>query len=215
MNKKSKITIKGESELKRRFGILILITIFAFVLSACDSDSSNTKADTNTISSTDLSKMEKAILSTTSDDSFVFNFNIDNKYNEMSVQIEKYKKGDLVDDKLTQISLEVSDGKGAIIITSQKDNAEVNHPTFNIGINSGGSTGSTSVLDNDVDNKKGATGSFQENEISIEDGEAVLAGIVISKNENTSMSFRSNFYEESSEMEKYDVVYLFIAKLIK
>ncbi|QKY71419.1 hypothetical protein [Lentibacillus sp. CBA3610] len=197
--------------MKTRLGILILITIFAFVLSACDSDSSNTKTDTNTISSTDLSKMEKAILSTTSDESFVFNFNIDNKYNEMSVHVEKYKKGELVDDKLTQISLEVSDGEGTIIITSQKDNAEVNHSAFNIGISSGGSTGSTSVLDNDVE-KKGTMGTFQENEISIENGEAVLSGIAISNNENNSMSFRSNFYEDSSEMKKYDVVYLFKAK---
>ncbi|WP_010530575.1 hypothetical protein [Lentibacillus jeotgali] len=200
--------------MKRRLGILILTIIFAFVLSACDNDSSNINTDTNTISSTDLSKMEKAILSTTSDESFVFNFNIDNKYNEMSVKVEKYKKGDLVDDKLTQISLEVSDGEGTIIITSQKDNAEVNHSAFNIGISSGGSTGSTSVLDNDIE-KKGTMGTFQENEISIENGEAVLSGIAISNNENNSMSFRSNFYEDSSEMKKYDVVYLFKAKPIR
>ncbi|GAA0440854.1 hypothetical protein GCM10008983_17430 [Lentibacillus halophilus] len=196
--------------MKRRFSTLILITLFAFVLSACDSNS-----DTNTISSTDLSKMENAILHTTSDDSFVFNFNIDNKYNEMSVKIEKYKKGELVDDTLNQLSLEVSDGKGTIIIASQKDSDEVNHPTFNIGISSGGNTGSTIVSDNDVNNKKGTVASFQENDIPIEDEEAVLAGIVMSKSENTSMSFQSNFYKDSSEMKKYDVVYLFKAKPIK
>lgn len=202
--------------MKRRFGILILITIFAFVLSACDSDSSNAKTDTNTISSTDLSNMEKAILSTTSDDSFVFNFNIDSEYKKVSVWIEKYEDGELVDDKLSKLSSQPREN-GAIILTTQKKNEEAKKRTFNIGISTSGdtsgSTGSTVGVDREVDNKLSASGSFQVSEKSAKQGEAVLAGIIYSK-QNT-ISLRSNFYEDPSELKKYDVVYLFKAEFTK
>ncbi|MFD1363243.1 hypothetical protein [Lentibacillus salinarum] len=213
---KNKIAIKGGKELKTRFGILILITILAFILSACDSESSNTKTDTNTISSTDLSNMEKAILSTTSDNSFVFNFSIDSEYKKVSAWIEKYEDGELVDDKLSKLSSQ-SRENGAIILTTPKKNEEAQKRTFNIGINTSGdtsgSTGSTIGVDKEVDNKLSVSGSFQVSEKSAEQGETVLAGIIYSK-QNT-ISLRSNFYEDPNELKKYDVVYLFKAEFTK
>lgn len=200
--------------MKRTLNILILMTAFVFVFSACDHDNSHNKDKTNTVTSTDLTKKENAILTTTSDQSFVFDFNIDHTYDEITVLVEKYKKGEL-DKNLTQLTVGVSEGEGSIIVTTQRKNDDINYPVFNVGVSSGGTTGSTSVPDYDEDYKQGMMSSLQENDISIENGEAVLAGIIKSENDHSSISLRSNFYEDSNEMKKYDVVYLIKAKVMQ
>ncbi|QUW23614.1 hypothetical protein JSQ81_08980 [Sporosarcina sp. Marseille-Q4063] len=75
----------------------IIVALLVFVLSACVTNN----AKSNTISAVGLTERENAILSTTSDISFVFDFNTDSEYKEVSVWIEKYELGKLVDDKIS------------------------------------------------------------------------------------------------------------------
>ncbi|WP_163527206.1 hypothetical protein [Halobacillus ihumii] len=191
--------------MRKLFGVLIF-ALMIFVLGAC---SSNSKA--NTISAADLSERESAILSTASEHSFVFDFHLASESKKVSVWIEKYKDGELVDDKLNKLSL-MAEGNGAIIFTTPKEKGEEKKRTFNIGISSNGSTGSTVRLDNDVDQKLSFSGSFKINEKSVEEEEAVLAGIIYSEDKKDTISLRSSFYEDPSELQKYDVVYLFKAE---
>ncbi|WP_077602911.1 hypothetical protein [Oceanobacillus sojae] len=72
---------------------MILITgLTALTLAACGQNES----DANTISISELTEREDVILSVTSEQSFVFDFNIDDEYKEVAVWIEKYEAGNLV-----------------------------------------------------------------------------------------------------------------------
>jgi hypothetical protein len=70
---------------------------------------------------------------TTSDQSFVFDFNIDSEYKEVAVWIGKYESGELVDDELSHISTQV-EGNGSIIFASSKTNDIEQQQSYNIGI---------------------------------------------------------------------------------
>lgn len=129
----------------------------------------------------------------------------------MSVWIEKYKDGKMVNNNLGKLSFKPEES-GSIIFTSQKEHDAEKKRTFNIGISSNGSTGSTIASDNGLDKKSNIWSSFQVDKKSLDEGEVVLAGLVYSKGKNGTISIPANFYEDASEMKKYDVVYLFKAK---
>ncbi|WP_100010512.1 hypothetical protein [Lentibacillus sediminis] len=158
--------------------------------------------------------MESAILATASEQSFVIDFHKGSEYKNVSVWIEKYEDGELADDEIGRLSL-MAEETGSIIFTLPKENEEEKNRTFNIGITSGGSTASSTGLDNNLDEKSSLRASFQVGETSLEEGEAVLAGIVYSDDENGTTSISANFYEDPGEMEKYDVVYLFKAAFVE
>lgn len=200
--------------MKRLYAILIL-ALMVFALNACDNSNS-----TNTISVVELTEREDAILSTTSDKSFVFDFNIDNAHKEVSVWTEKYESGELVDDKLSHITTEVEES-GSIIFATSKTNEKEIQSTFNIGIESNGGTYSISNFDTNskvLDNMSSVWGNFQGEETSNQ-GEIVLANICYSEDENTMSSLSTDFYEDPEghmdELEEYDVVYLLKAEFIK
>ena len=176
----------------------------------------NNNAKSNTISAAELTERENAILSTTSDKSFVFDFNIDSEYKVVSVWVEKYEFGELVDDKISSITTQV-EGNGSIIFaTSKVDDSQKQH-TFNIGISGNGSMGSISSFDTnsyDLDAMSSVWGNFQEENNSIE-GEVVLASICYSSDGRMS-SLTTDFYKDvdghMNELEDYDVVYLLKAE---
>lgn len=200
--------------MKRLFAILIVF-LLVFALSACNNNSSKS----NTISAVELTERENAILSTTSDKSFVFDFNIDNEYKEVSVWIEKYESGKLVDDKISHITTQVEENGSIIFATSKRDDSQKQH-TFNIGIRSNGSTSSISGFDtisDGLDDMSSVWGNFQEENITIE-GEALLASICYSNDESMA-SLTTDFYKDVdghlNELEDYEVVYLLKTEFIK
>lgn len=75
---------------------VILMILLVFLLGACDNSSTS---ESNEIAGADLNEREDTILSTTSDNSFVFDYHIEKEYEEVVVWIEKYASGELVDDK--------------------------------------------------------------------------------------------------------------------
>jgi len=195
--------------------LFIILALLVFVLSACV----NNNAKSNTISAVELTERESAILSTTSDKSFVFDFNIDSAYKEVSVWIEKYELGKLVDDKISSISTPVEENGSIIFATSKADGSRKQH-TFNIGISGNGSLGSISNFEtnsDDLDAMASVWGNLQEENNSIE-GELVLASICYSSDGSMS-SLTSDFYKDvdghMSELEDYDVVYLLKAEFNK
>jgi hypothetical protein len=194
----------------------LILALLVFALSACGNNTSKS----NAISVVELTERENAILSTISDKSFVFDFNIDNEYKEASVWIEKHEAGELVNDKLSFLTTKVGTN-GSIILTVSKTNDNAKQHMFNIGISSNGGSSSISGFDknpNGLDNMSSVWGNFQGENTSIE-GEVVLASICYSNDENGMSSLTADFYKDvesnMNELEKYDVVYLFKTEFIK
>lgn len=192
--------------MKKLFSIVALSVC---MLSACVTNDSQS----NTISTVELSERENAILTITSDKSFVFDFDIDDEYKGLSVWVEKYEFGKLVDDKISSIITPV-EKSGSIIFATSKADRSRNSQTFNIGINGNEGTGSISSFDEeaaDLDKMSSVWSDFQEEKKPIE-GEIVLAAICYSSNESGMSSLPTDFYKDveghMSELEKYDVVYL-------
>ncbi|WP_017472366.1 hypothetical protein [Amphibacillus jilinensis] len=206
--------------MKKLFNMTIVLMV-VFIFSACSNDtnaSTNTNKNPNTIVDSELTDREEAILSTVSNQSFVFDFNIEDEYNEVSLWIEKYEFGELIDEQIGHFTTEVVKN-GSIIFTSVESEAI---QMFNIGVYSNG--GTTSIITSDIVSTKGVEdrSTVWENnseEIDVEDEEIVLASIGFSWDEDSMVSFSSEFYSDNErrieELENYGVVYLLKSKFTK
>ncbi|MBO0586678.1 hypothetical protein [Sporosarcina sp. E16_8] len=195
--------------------LITLVALLVFVLSAC----ANSNPKSNTISAVELTEREHAILTTTSDKSFVFDFNTDSDYKEVSVWVEKYESGKLVNDAISSLLTEVEE-KGSIIFATSNPDDSGKKQTFNIGIRGNGGISSVSNFEttsDDLDAMASVWNNLEGKSNSIE-GELLLAIIGYSSNETMS-SLSTGFYEDfegnRKELEKYDVVYLLKAEFNK
>ena len=191
---------------------IVISVLLLFVLSACNDSNSNT------ISLAQLTDRESAILSSSSDIAFVFDFNIDKENKEGNVWVEKYEFGNLVNDKIANLTTQV-EGNGSIIFTTSRTNHIQKQPTFNIAISGKDGLSSINAFDpdsNGIDNMAVMSANFPGESISIE-GEVVLASICYS-NDGSMSSLTADFYQDVdghiNELEEYDIVYLFKADLI-
>ncbi len=198
--------------MKKLFTIII-VTLVAFTLSACGNS-----LKSNTIVDADLTDREKAILSTTSNQSFVFDFNIEEKYKKISVWVEKYEFGKLVDEPIGPITTEILNN-GSIIFTIIEEDAIETQNLFNIGIISNGTTGkmttSTIVSTKGTGGRSIVWGKISE-EMDITNEQMVLASIGYSWGEGPLVSFSTEFYKDIErriiELENHEVVYLLRCK---
>lgn len=189
---------------------ITFLALLVFALSACN------LSNIGTISVVELSERENAILSTTSEYSFVFDFKNNSEYEEGAVWIEKYEAGKLVEDRLSHVTTQVEQS-GTIILAATTNNAK--QKTFNIGIGSNGGVSSLKGIDRnltDLDNMASVWGSFQ-GEKKLNEGEVLLGSICFSSNEIR--SFTLDFYEDfeghMDELNICDVAYLLKAEFIK
>ncbi|MGM0835121.1 MAG: hypothetical protein ACQEV7_03120 [Bacillota bacterium] len=199
----------------KSFFKLISTAMLVFTLGACNNEA---VSKSNTVSVDKLSEKENAILSTTSDKSFVFDFNIDNENKEVRVWIEKYESGVLVEDKISDLTAKV-EKTGFIIFTTSKKEVSQKYHIFNIGISSNDTFSSLSTFDTDSDEleKMSSTWSSFPDEITEVNGEVVLASICYSSTGDLP-SFTEDFYKDveahMNELEEYDVVYLLKTEFI-
>lgn len=201
-------------KMKRLFVILITgLSTLAFI--GC----SQNDADANTISISELTEREDAILSITSEQSFVFDFNIDDEYKEAAVWIEKYEAGDLIDDRLGYMTTQ-TEQSGTIIFSFSENDSE-NNNSFNIGIAVEGGVTSIHGSDpnlTDLENMSSVSGNIPEKQ-AVYNGEVVLASISYSQDEDGIQSLTTDFYEDAAshmnELEEYEFTYLLKAEFIK
>lgn len=200
--------------LNNKKGAHFLIILLVILLSACS------KSSANTITSVDLEAREDAIVSITSSEAFVFDFNVVPEYTEVSLWVEKYELGALVDEKVGYMSTETQNS-GSLIIATSKSNDQSHAQEFNVGVMNEGSVGSASFSDDNQPNVEGLlkiTGGFS-GEKEVTDEEIVLAAITYSSNEGGSSSLTTRYYQNPKdhmdELDKYDRVYLFKAKFKK
>jgi len=187
-----------------------MFVVLIGLMSACDSVG-NEKSDY--ISEADLDEREEMILTTVADQSFVFDYN-NTSYEEVSVWIEKYESGEMVNDELGYMTTDI-DEQGSIIFATAIDEEPHEKETFYLGVGDENGTSSSTPSDEAAltsENMSIVSGSFTE-EIAIDKDETVLASIAYSNDEHGVSSISSDFYENPEnnleELEEYDVVYLF------
>jgi len=141
--------------------IFTAILIFlVFSLCAC----TNNHKSNNTISEAKLTKRDKVILSTTSDKSFVYDFNVERSYKELSVWVEKYEFGKLVGNKINQIASGIKD-HGTIIFAISKTFNNQNQSVFNISINSDGATSTSNQIETIINDRlRGVSSTWGSNQ---------------------------------------------------
>jgi len=195
--------------------LFTIVAVSVLLLGACANNSSKS----NTISAAELSEREHAIITTTSEKSFVFDFNTGSDYKEVSVWVEKYESGKLVNEAISSLITEVEE-KGSIIFATSNSGDSGKVLTFNIGIS--GNDGISSVVNfeetsDDLDAMASIWNNLEAKNTSIE-GELLLANIGYSS-DGTMSSLSTDFYEDyegnMKELEKYDVAYLLKAKFNK
>ncbi|MCY8233093.1 hypothetical protein [Priestia endophytica] len=169
------------------------------------------KLENYTISGAKLTEREKALLSGTADQSFVFDFNTDDKYKEVDVWVEKYKSGKLVGE-LNRMSTEVKN-KGMMVFSTAKTNEESNQVRFSISIHSDEATSTAwSPETMKGDNFSNVSGSNPLDNISIKDKNIVLVSIGYPSSKEGTRTLSTDFYEDidshMNELKNYDVVYL-------
>lgn len=201
----------------RKFFLMTALLSVVFALSACG----ESHLKSNTIVEAELTDRENAILSMVSNQSFVFDFNIDDEYSEATVWIEKYEFGKRVDDLIGGNKTQVTEN-GSIIFTTTNPESTLNQTFFNLGVSSNGSTGSSTVSDiisnNGEEGMHTMWGSINE-EMDVTNGELVLASICYSWGDGSMRSLSPDFYKDVeshiNEIENYDVVYLLKSKFTK
>jgi len=187
------------------------LSVMAISLGACANDNSKSGI---TVTQAKLTEREKAILTNATDKSFVFDFKIDSEYKEVSVWVEKYEFGKMVDDK-SYVSTEI-ENRGSIIFTTSMANAD--QASFNVSISSDGTTSKVSHIETISEDMSSLGGSNQEENLPIE-GEMVLASLCYASGEDVMSSLTTDFYNDVEgnidEIKDYDVVYLLKSEFIK
>ena len=195
--------------MKKIFGVIVMILLIGS-LAACNHNNSDSKP--NRISAADLSDREDTILSTISSKSFVFTFN-NTDYREVTLWIEKYEDGELVDDQLGGMTTQVGE-RGSIVLA----NAKLDHEeqlSFLIGTGDEDGTASAHVLDENLRNEDFSSTVYSglPGEKTLDDDEIVLANIAYSNNEFGMSSISNQFFEDPEihmdELKEYSVAYLF------
>ena len=187
-----------------------LVAMLVIVLGACSGN------ETNTISVADLTDREEEILSLTTNDAFLFDFNIDDTYQEVSFWVEKYESGKLVGKKINDATAPVY-GNGSLMFARTQNPDNENQFTFMTGIKTEGddesdqsSFSSLVTEQRELEDASITTGKISE-PLPIQD-EMVLANICYTLDEDGATSLSSDFYEDPKsnmdELKDFDVVYL-------
>ena len=192
----------------------VLIVIMMFLLSlvvACD----GTNHQPNTVSSTKLTEREDYFLLTATEQSFVFDFNTDNSFKEVSVWIEKYESGSFVGE-INRITSEI--GKdGMLMFTTSKKLEDQNQSLFTVSINSNDGS-ATGWGPEKIPGEQAVWGSNPSDRIPIK-GKMVLASISYADNQNEMKTYSSDFYIDvdlhKEELKQHKTVYLFRCEFIK
>ncbi|MFF2753942.1 hypothetical protein ACFVR1_09370 [Psychrobacillus sp. NPDC058041] len=196
----------------KRISLVISLVLFMICIGACNKEIQ----ETNTLAEAKLTDKEKFLLSSTSDKSFVFDYKVDKKYKKVSLWVEKYEFGKLIEEKLNSIVTEI-DNEGTIIFSISPTLVDQKESTFNIsvGSESGHSGSSTQQIMPTVLQSTWATNPSESVQIS---DKMVLASICYSNGQGMS-SLSKDFYSKIdnrlNEIKNYDVVYVLRAEFLK
>lgn len=189
----------------KKLGIRISLVLFLCISVAC---SNETKLD-NVLSEVDLTDREKILLTSASDESFVFEFQADDKYEQVSLWVDKYELGKLTEENIGRMTTEIEE-KGMLIFAISKIPLDEEMLIFNMIV--GDSTSSSKITSQQVSPTESQSiwGSNPLETIPISD-QLVLVRMCYAKGNGMS-SLSSEFYTDIdnriNEIVDYDVVYV-------
>ncbi|ARK21904.1 hypothetical protein CSV69_06925 [Sporosarcina sp. P26b] len=187
----------------------IMILSCLLVLSACAA------TDTNKLTIPELTDREKQILETATNTAFVFDYTADQTYTDVSLWVEKYEKGKLVAEPISELKtpLPGESTKGSIIMTvTQTLEQEL---LFSASVSD--AKGSASVSNQEeLEELKDMASLFNTNPqegLPLSDN-MLLAGLIYTSTTagSPTSALSSDFYEQKDdyldELKEYDVVYI-------
>ncbi|MBK5461665.1 hypothetical protein [Peribacillus sp. TH27] len=203
----------GEKIIKKVF-LSIMISLLSFSLVACKN--AEPKSETS-LSVSKLTEREKSILTNTSEHSFLIDFDVDDTYKKMSVWVEKYEAGKLVEDEMGLMTTGIKDN-GTIIFTTSKTPEKQNLSMFNISIQSDDGVSTATYLEKIEEKDSIVTGSIETINM-LKTNKLVLASICYSSGHEGMHSLSTDFYNDMdshiNELKDYDVVYLLRSEFTK
>ena len=197
---------------------IVIMTIFS--LTACGNQNN---ISINTITATKLTERENMLISSISNANFVFDFKVDDTYNEALLVLERYEFGKKVVEKTRRVSIDIKNNNGTILFATNIYTSGIvgNQTVFNISINSDGNASKKSWIEEIL--KKGEVlsgGEWGKNEmknIPISD-KIALASICYSDGKemsSQSADFYNDFENNLNEIEKYNVAYILRCEFTK
>lgn len=193
--------------MKKTIGLLGLSCFL--LLGACAA------TETNKMTIPELTDREQLLLENSADFSYVFDYTTDQNYSTASLWVEKYEKGVKTDELISQLSMPLpgESTNGSVILTVKRTIDD--KLLFDASISD--LNGSASIY-NEEELPKGkdmATlwNSNPQEGLPLSDNMLLGSLVFVNQPEGTPVSALSaDFYEQkdgsSSELEKYDVVYL-------
>ncbi|WP_391121477.1 hypothetical protein [Psychrobacillus sp. L3] len=196
----------------KRKSLVISIALLIICLGACKKEIQST----NTLSEAKLTDKEKFLLSSTSDKSFVFDYKVDKKYKQISLWVDKYEFGKLVEEKRNNMLTKI-EGNGTIIFSNSTTIADQEESIFNISVQSNGGFSGNSTKQKIPIGMSSTWGSNPSEYIPIADN-MVLASICYSNGQgmrSLSKDFYSDLDNRLNEIKDYDVVWILKADFLE
>ena len=195
----------------KKFSLFITLLLFIACLGACNKEA----LLANTLVEVKLTDREKFLLSSTSDKSFVFDYKVDKKYKQVSLWVDKYEFGKLVEEKLNNTVIDINN-KGTIIFSISSKLVDQKESTFNISVGSESGYSGSSTKQMIPTGRQSTWGSNPSESIQISN-KIVLASICYSNGQGMS-SLTKAFYTEIdnhlNEIKDYDIVYVLRAEFL-
>jgi hypothetical protein len=192
----------------------IILSLLSFSLVACKAVEPKSE---NILSVPELTAREKGILENSSEHSFLIDFSVDDTYKEMSVWVEKYEFGKLVEPEMGRMTTGI-EKNGTIIFTTSKTDDDQKRSMFNVSIqNDDGADTVTypetiDAMDSSVWGSAGKLKITNTNKLA-------LASICYSSGNEGIRSLSTDFYGDMEghmdELKEYDVVYLLRSEFTK
>ncbi|MFJ7994575.1 hypothetical protein ACIQY5_20685 [Peribacillus frigoritolerans] len=192
----------------------IILSLLSFSLVACKAVEPKSE---NILSVPELTAREKGILENSSEHSFLIEFSVDDTYKEMSVWVEKYEFGKLVEPEMGRMTTGI-EKNGTIIFTTSKTDVDQKRSMFNVSIqNDDGADTVTypETIDEMDASVWGSAGKLKINNTN----KLALASICYSSGNEGIRSLSTDFYGDMKghmdELKEYDVVYLLRSEFTK
>lgn len=198
----------------KKIFLSISISLLSLSLVACKADVPKPE---NILSVPELTAREKAILESSSEHSFLIDFKVDDTYKEMSVWVEKYEFGKLVEDEKGRMTTGV-EKNGTIIFTTSKTDDDQDQSMFNTSIQNDDGLVSATYPES-IDRKDSSVWGSPDKININSTTKLALASICYSSGNEGIRSLSTDFYGDMDghmdELKEYDVVYLLRSEFTK
>ncbi|APC47540.1 hypothetical protein J5S49_09840 [Virgibacillus halodenitrificans] len=201
----------------KKFIWIFAIFLVLSYLAGCSNEQTSTSIKVN---ESDLSEREEAILLSTAEQSFIFDFKADPSYKEVELWLDKYEFGKKT-EKVNHLISDIKE-KGYLMFAISKDAGEQEMSVFNVGVFSNG--GTSDLTNAERIGEKGlknmssvwATNPFLSEQVK---EEIILSSICYKSGDGSMHSLSEDFYRDVEgnleTIKKYDAVYLLKAKFNK